>query len=166
MIFNQRLHKRNSRIILIVCVVIGISISGYFVRQLIHRSILQPLETRAEIQAEFLEDLGVNAENFSEVELKIEPFKRTDSAESIVLKDGEVIWNDFAERTRLQTVRQQLKDFPKDKWIDVAGKYDEATEKAWLEAGVSGFIYQGQDQLDKFAYIAKRWKEDDYNAKA
>ena len=115
MIFNQRLHKRNSRIILIVCVVIGISISGYFVRQLIHRSILQPLETRAEIQAEFLEDLGVNAENFSEVELKIEPFKRTDSAESIVLKDGEVIWNDFAERTRLQTVRQQLKDFPKDK---------------------------------------------------
>ena len=115
MIFNQRLHKRNSRIILIVCVVIGISISGYFVRQLIHRSILQPLETRAEIQAEFLEDLGVNAENFSEVELKIELFKRTDSAESIVLKDGEVIWNDFAERTRLQTVRQQLKDFPKDK---------------------------------------------------
>lgn len=115
MIFNQRLHKRNSRIILIVCVVIGISISGYFVRQLIHRSILQPLETRAEIQAEFLEDLGVNAENFSEVELKIEPFKRTDSAESIVLKDGEVIWNDFAERTRLQAVRQQLKDFPKDK---------------------------------------------------
>ena len=115
MIFNQRLHKRNSRIILIVCVVIGISISGYFVRQLIHRSILRPLETRAEIQAEFLEDLGVNAENFSEVELKIEPFKRTDSAESIVLKDGEVIWNDFAERTRLQTVRQQLKDFPKDK---------------------------------------------------
>lgn len=115
MIFNQRLHKRNSRIILIVCVVIGISISGYFVRQLIHRSILQPLETRAEIQAEFLEDLGVNAENFSEVKLKIEPFKRTDSAESIVLKDGEVIWNDFAERTRLQTVRQQLKDFPKDK---------------------------------------------------
>ena len=85
MIFNQRLHKRNSRIILIVCVVIGISISGYFVRQLIHRSILRPLETRAEIQAEFLEDLGVNAENFSEVELKIEPFKRTDSAESIVL---------------------------------------------------------------------------------
>ncbi|HJG48748.1 MAG TPA: GHKL domain-containing protein [Facklamia tabacinasalis] len=84
-------------------------------RQLIHRSILRPLETRAEIQAEFLEDLGVNAENFSEVELKIEPFKRTDSAESIVLKDGEVIWNDFAERTRLQTVRQQLKDFPKDK---------------------------------------------------
>lgn len=115
MIFNQRLHKRNSRIILIVCVVIGISISGYFVRQLIHRSILRPLETRAEIQAEFLEDLGVNAESFSEVELKIEPFKRTDSAESIVLKDGEVIWNDFAERTRLQTVRQQLKDFPKDK---------------------------------------------------
>ena len=115
MIFNQRLHKRNSRIILIVCVVIGISISGYFVRQLIHRSILRPLETRAEIQAEFLEDLGVNAENFSEVELKIELFKRTDSAESIVLKDGEVIWNDFAERTRLQTVRQQLKDFPKDK---------------------------------------------------
>lgn len=59
-----------------------------------------------------------------------------------------------------------VKDFPKDKWIDVAGKYDEATEKAWMDAGVSGFIYQGQNLLDKFAYIAKRWKEDDNHAKA
>lgn len=59
-----------------------------------------------------------------------------------------------------------IKDFPKNKWIDVAGKYNEATESTWKEAGVSGFIYQGQDQLEKFAYIAKRWKEDDVNAKA
>src|SRR5699024_2484778 len=57
-------------------------------------------------------------------------------------------------------------NFPKDKWIDVAGKYNEETEKAWQDAGVSGFIYQGQDQLKKFAYIAKRWKEDDVDAKA
>lgn len=59
-----------------------------------------------------------------------------------------------------------VKDFPKGKWIDVAGKYDEETEAAWKEAGVSGFLYQGQDQLEKFAYIAKRWKEGDVNAKA
>jgi len=66
-----------------------------------------------------------------------------------------------------EAVMDQLTaNFPKDKWIDVAGKYDEATETKWEEAGVAGYIYQGQDQLEKFAYIAKRWKEDDVDAKA
>lgn len=59
-----------------------------------------------------------------------------------------------------------IANFPEGKWIDVAGKYDEATTKEWKDAGVSGFIYQGQEQLEKFAYIAKRWKEDDVDAKA
>jgi len=59
-----------------------------------------------------------------------------------------------------------IPQFPKDRWIDVAGRYDEETEKAWKHAGVSDFIYQGQDQLEKFASITARWKGDGADAKA
>ena len=52
-----------------------------------------------------------------------------------------------------------IQDFPQDKWIDVAGKYDEATEETWKNAGVSDFIYKGQDQLGKLRAIQKRWEE-------
>lgn len=53
-----------------------------------------------------------------------------------------------------------LKDLPKGKWLDVAGKYDAETGKQWQDAGISGFIYQGQNQLEKFKYIKKRWEEE------
>lgn len=114
MIFNQRLHQRNYRMILIVCVIIAIGISGYFVRRQIHHSILELLEIRAEIQAKFLEDLGMNSENYSEVELNIEPFSQTDGAESVLLKNGEVIWSNFTESARLQSIRQLMNNFPQN----------------------------------------------------
>lgn len=114
MIFNQRLHQRNYRMILIVCVIIAIGISGYFVRRQIHHSILERLEIRAEIQAKFLEDLGMNSENYSEVELNIEPFSQTDGAESVLLKNGEVIWSNFTESARLQSIRQLMNNFPQN----------------------------------------------------
>lgn len=57
-----------------------------------------------------------------------------------------------------ETVMEKLiRDFPGEKWIDVAGTYDEKLEKAWKRAGISGFIYQGQDQLAKLEKIQKRW---------
>ena len=114
MIFNQRLHQRNYRMILIVCVIIAIGISGYFVRRQTHHSILEPLEIRAEIQAKFLEDLGMNSENYSEVELNIEPFSQTDGAESVLLKNGEVIWSNFTESARLQSIHQLMNNFPQN----------------------------------------------------
>ena len=54
--------------------------------------------------------------------------------------------------------------FPSDQWIDVAGTYDETTEEAWHNLGVSGFIYDGQDQLEKFAQIKARWEKGDNDA--
>src|SRR5699024_5658765 len=46
-----------------------------------------------------------------------------------------------------------ITDLPKEKWLDVAGKYNDEKTKAWTDAGISGFIYQGQNQLEKFAFI-------------
>ena len=51
-----------------------------------------------------------------------------------------------------------IEDFPDEKWIDVAGKYDEQAEK-WQRAGVSDFIFQGQDQLGKLKGLQARWEE-------
>ena len=121
---------------------------------------LKDFKARADFVAGFLATAGIEA--------KPSPaFASVDEAKKWIAE------NDFdygvicAHPNEIEDVMSELtKDFPKDQWIDVAGKYDEATEKAWLDAGVSGFIYQGQDQLEKFAYIAKRWKEDDNNAKA
>jgi len=45
------------------------------------------------------------------------------------------------------------------KMIDVAGNYKEEFEKDWKEQGIEGLIYNGQNQLDKFSAIQKRWEE-------
>lgn len=59
-----------------------------------------------------------------------------------------------------ETVMGELvKQLPNDQWIDVAGRYDEAIEKNWLEAGLSGFIYQGQDRVAKLTAIKNKWEE-------
>lgn len=72
-----------------------------------------------------------------------------------------------AHPKEIETVMEELvQSFPKDRWIDVAGSYDEETEKAWRKAGVSGFIYQGQDQLEKFSSIIARWKGEGTHAEA
>lgn len=48
---------------------------------------------------------------------------------------------------------------PAGKWLDVAGKYDATKESQWRAAGIAGFIYNGQNQLDKFTSIKSRWEE-------
>lgn len=80
--------------------------------------------------------------------------------------------NDFdygvicAHPNEIEDVMNELiSDLP-NKWIDVAGKYDEETEAKWIEAGVSGFIYKGQDQLEKLSSIQKRWEEVEQHEKA
>jgi len=53
-----------------------------------------------------------------------------------------------------------MEDVPKGKWLDVAGKYEVTIMKQWVAAGISGFIYQGQNQLEKFTTIKNRWEEE------
>lgn len=121
---------------------------------------LKDFKARADFVAGFLATAGIKAEQspaFASVKEANEWIAENDFDYGIIC----------AHPNETEDVMKELTaNFPSDKWIDVAGKYDEATEKAWQDAGVTGFIYQGQDQLEKFAYIAKRWKEDDVDAKA
>ena len=56
----------------------------------------------------------------------------------------------------VDVMEELIQDFPKEKWIDVAGNYSD--QENWLQAGVSDFIFQGQDQLAKLTSIKKRWE--------
>lgn len=49
-----------------------------------------------------------------------------------------------------------IMNFPNDKWIDVAGSYDVKRKEKWTQAGIDGFLYKGQDQLNKFSAIKNK----------
>lgn len=51
-----------------------------------------------------------------------------------------------------------LTKLPTDSFIEVAGKYDAELSRNWLNAGLNGFIFKGQDKIAKFSDITKRWK--------
>lgn len=121
---------------------------------------LKDFKPRADFVAGFLAAGGI------EVELS-PAFASVDEAKKWIAENEFDYGVVCVHPNEIEAVMEELtEDFPTDLWIDVAGQYEESTEKAWLDAGVSGFIYQGQDQLKKFAKIAKRWKEDDVDAKA
>ena len=54
-----------------------------------------------------------------------------------------------------------LQELPKGIFIDVAGKYNAELTKSWTAAGLNGFIFNGQDKIEKFTEIIKRWKGDE-----
>lgn len=63
--------------------------------------------------------------------------------------------------TETETMMEELStDVPQGKWLDVAGKFAPALTEKWQQAGIDGFIYQGQHQLNKFTSIKKRWEEE------
>ncbi len=46
-------------------------------------------------------------------------------------------------------MEQLLAELPKELVLDVAGKYDSALSETWLNAGLNGFIFAGQDKVGK-----------------
>ncbi|CAM3125219.1 methylmalonyl-CoA mutase family protein [Filibacter tadaridae] len=57
-----------------------------------------------------------------------------------------------------ETVMEQLlAGAPEKMIVDVAGKYDAALEEKWLQAGLDGFIYAGQNKVDKLQRIFSLW---------
>jgi len=53
-----------------------------------------------------------------------------------------------------ETVMEQLLGGrPEELVLDVAGKYDSALSDTWLNAGLNGFIYAGQDKVEKLMAI-------------
>jgi methylmalonyl-CoA mutase len=53
-----------------------------------------------------------------------------------------------------------------DKWIDVAGRFDEDVKARLKTIGISGFMYQGQAQLEKLSAIYARMKKGDQHDEA
>lgn len=59
-----------------------------------------------------------------------------------------------ADGKEIETIMEELmQDFPRNKQIDVAGSYDTSLEEKWKNAGIKGFIFKGQNQLEKLTML-------------
>lgn len=59
-----------------------------------------------------------------------------------------------------EVVQEVLTNLPEGIVLDVAGKYNEELSNAWLDMGLNGFIYAGQDKIKKLMEIKNEWKGD------
>src|SRR5699024_5986733 len=57
-----------------------------------------------------------------------------------------------------KVLNELINDLPKDKIIDVAGKYDQENAKKWQNSGITDFIYKGQNQIKKLNSIKQNWE--------
>ncbi|MFD1926619.1 methylmalonyl-CoA mutase family protein [Sporosarcina siberiensis] len=57
-----------------------------------------------------------------------------------------------------EAMDELLLGMPSEIAIDVAGKFDEKRSKDWIEKGLSGFIFSGQNRVEKFLEINEKWK--------
>lgn len=112
---------------------------------------LKDFKPRADFVMGYLATAGIKTEMspaFSNVEEATAWMKANDFDYGVICippKETEAVMEDL------------INEFPKEKWIDVAGKYSEELESKWKRAGISGFIYQGQDQLAKLEMLQERW---------
>lgn len=51
-----------------------------------------------------------------------------------------------------------LKGWPENMLVDVAGKYEPALAQQWLDAGLNGFLFTGQNKVNKLVAIHTNWK--------
>ena len=72
-----------------------------------------------------------------------------------------------ATNTVTETIMKQLlESLPEGIILDVAGKFEEELSGKWLEIGLNGFIFNGQDNIEKLTEIQNNWKGDKNNEKA
>lgn len=61
---------------------------------------------------------------------------------------------------RTENVVHQLDpEITKKLWIDIAGNYEKEVKHHWWEFGISGCIYNGLNQIEKYTAIKNRWEE-------
>ena len=66
-----------------------------------------------------------------------------------------------------ETVMEQLlAGRPQELVLDAAGKYDSVLSETWLNAGLNGFIFEGQDKVEKLIAINDKLKGGVTNEKA
>src|SRR5690625_4292152 len=58
-----------------------------------------------------------------------------------------------------KVVAQFDTNITKNLWLDIAGNYGKEVEHHWQEYGISGCIYKGLDQIEKYAAIKNRREE-------
>lgn len=113
---------------------------------------LKDFKPRADFVTGYLSAAGISTElspAFTTVEEGRQWIKENDFDYGVICmpgKETEVMMDEL------------ITDLPKGKWLDVAGKYNDEKTNSWKEAGILGFIYQGQNQLEKFAFIKNRWE--------
>ncbi|MEI3605516.1 methylmalonyl-CoA mutase family protein [Pseudogracilibacillus sp. SE30717A] len=114
---------------------------------------LKDFKARADFVLGYLATAGIKTEQsppFSTVEEARDWMKQHNFDYAVICtppKETKVIMDEF------------IQDFPNEKWIDIAGKFDAKQEAEWKKAGVSGFIYQGQNQLEKLTKLQTHWEE-------
>lgn len=114
MIFNQKANQRRYAFLLAISVIVLLAISGYVIRRQIHQTIIEPLVTKAQLQANFLENMDLNPQNITEIESSLDPFNQLDGGSTVILHNDEVLWNDFSDPARLKQLRKQLQGVQSD----------------------------------------------------
>lgn len=59
----------------------------------------------------------------------------------------------------VEFINQLVKDLPKDKWIEIAGRYSEEDVNNWRKSGIADFLYKGKNQIEKIKEIKQNWEE-------
>ncbi len=59
----------------------------------------------------------------------------------------------------VEFINELVRDLPKDKWIEIAGRYSDEDVKNWKESGIADFLYRGKNQIEKIKEIKKHWEE-------
>lgn len=53
-----------------------------------------------------------------------------------------------------------LKGWPEHSLLDVVGKYEPTLAQQWLDIGLNGFLFAGQNKIEKLHAIYDTWKGD------
>lgn len=115
---------------------------------------LKDFKPRADFVSGFLATGGVNSEWTSAFTNAAEAIEwlNTEKPDYVVV----CATNDVVQ----SVMNELLEGVPAGISVDVAGKYEQELTDQWLEAGLNGFVYSGQDKIAKLIDIKNKWKGD------
>lgn len=114
---------------------------------------LKDFKPRADFVKGFLATGGIDVEYspaFKTAEEGQEWIKETEFDYGVICVGG---------KETVEFINQLVKDLPKDKWIEIAGKYSEEDTNNWKKSGIADFLYRGKNQIEKIKEIQQNWEE-------
>ncbi|WP_339250456.1 methylmalonyl-CoA mutase family protein [Sporosarcina sp. FSL W8-0480] len=115
---------------------------------------LKNFKPRADFVTGFLASGGIKSEwspSFQSAEQAIEWLETVKPDYAIVCTTDEELSGRIVESI--------LEKMPEGLLLDVAGKVDKETEQKWIEKGLNGIIYNGQNKIEKLYSIFDAWQE-------